>query len=320
MKSRSKELLERSLAAMVSAIEIYNKPDFAYRAESFTILAVNAWELLLKAKWLGDHKNKLSSLYIHYGGGAKRLRFKKTPAGNPYTHGLDYLANKLRENGSLDERARLNLRILAELRDSSVHFYHNNPRFSETVHEICAAAVKNFHAAAFDWFGEDFSRFNFFLMPLAFVGGASNFEAIILGPEEKRIVRFIAAADSNDIDASSRYSVAVNVELRFVKSQAKDAAAVRLTNDPSAPALRFTEEQIRLRYPFSYDELTAQCKSRYSDFKADRKYHDLRKSLQTDSRYAHVRLLDPKNAKSSQKTFYSSGILERLDQHYTRKL
>jgi hypothetical protein len=50
MRSRSKELLERAISAMVGAIEIYNKPGFPYRTESFTILAINGWELLLKAK------------------------------------------------------------------------------------------------------------------------------------------------------------------------------------------------------------------------------------------------------------------------------
>ncbi|BAW80716.1 hypothetical protein TAO_1346 [Candidatus Nitrosoglobus terrae] len=37
---------------MLSAIEIYNKPDFKYREEIFSIIAINAWELLLKAKWV----------------------------------------------------------------------------------------------------------------------------------------------------------------------------------------------------------------------------------------------------------------------------
>ena len=45
MKSLSKELLDRSVLAMVAAIEIYNKPGISYRNESFTILAINAWEL-----------------------------------------------------------------------------------------------------------------------------------------------------------------------------------------------------------------------------------------------------------------------------------
>lgn len=42
-------LRNNSKAAMLAAIEIYNKPQIAYRDECFSILLVNAWELLLKA-------------------------------------------------------------------------------------------------------------------------------------------------------------------------------------------------------------------------------------------------------------------------------
>lgn len=49
---------------MISAIEIYNKPDFKYREETFSILAINSWELLLKAKWLKENRNKVRSLYV----------------------------------------------------------------------------------------------------------------------------------------------------------------------------------------------------------------------------------------------------------------
>ena len=42
MKSRSKELLDRAVAATVAAIEIYNKPDFLYREEAFAVLAIVA--------------------------------------------------------------------------------------------------------------------------------------------------------------------------------------------------------------------------------------------------------------------------------------
>jgi len=48
----SKELLEKSVQAALSAIEINNKPDFRYREEVFAILMCNSWELLLKAKAL----------------------------------------------------------------------------------------------------------------------------------------------------------------------------------------------------------------------------------------------------------------------------
>ena len=64
MKSKSQELLDKSIAAMVSAIEIYNKPDFMYRGETFAILAINSWELLFKAKYLRMNNNKIRSLYV----------------------------------------------------------------------------------------------------------------------------------------------------------------------------------------------------------------------------------------------------------------
>ncbi len=83
MKAHSQELLHRAVAAMVAALEVYNKPDFRYRAESFTILALNAWELLLKAKWLVMHNNRLSSLYVRQGGGSKRPHYKPPCSGSP---------------------------------------------------------------------------------------------------------------------------------------------------------------------------------------------------------------------------------------------
>lgn len=45
---RYKSFIDKSVGAALSAIEIYNKPDFKYREETFAILMINAWELLLK--------------------------------------------------------------------------------------------------------------------------------------------------------------------------------------------------------------------------------------------------------------------------------
>ena len=50
---------------MVAAIDVYNKPDFSYREETFSILALNAWELLLKARYLAHHSNDLRCLYLY---------------------------------------------------------------------------------------------------------------------------------------------------------------------------------------------------------------------------------------------------------------
>ncbi len=58
-------MADKSLEAMLSAIEVYNKPNFAYREESFAILAINAWELLLKARLLQLENNKLAVIITY---------------------------------------------------------------------------------------------------------------------------------------------------------------------------------------------------------------------------------------------------------------
>ena len=60
----AKKLAEKSLSAAKSAIELYNKPNFDYKMESFVILMINAWELLFKAYILKINKNKLKFILI----------------------------------------------------------------------------------------------------------------------------------------------------------------------------------------------------------------------------------------------------------------
>lgn len=56
-KPRYMALVDKSIQACIAAIEIYNKPEFRYREEAFSILMLNAWELLLKARILKENKN-----------------------------------------------------------------------------------------------------------------------------------------------------------------------------------------------------------------------------------------------------------------------
>lgn len=59
------KFLEKAQAAITSAVEAYNKPSFAYREETFALLALNAWELLLKAKVLKDGDNDLKVIRVY---------------------------------------------------------------------------------------------------------------------------------------------------------------------------------------------------------------------------------------------------------------
>ena len=111
---------------MIAAIEVYNKPDFLYRGETFSILAINSWELLLKAKHLKDNHNKMRSLYVMEpvinkdGSKSKKKKVKLTRSGNPFTHSIDFIAKKLIEKGEMDQIVFNNIMALIELRDSAI--------------------------------------------------------------------------------------------------------------------------------------------------------------------------------------------------------
>lgn len=324
MKARSKELLDRAVAATVAAIEIYNKPDFLYREEAFAVLAINGWELLLKAKWLADHHNQIRSLYVMEprtrldGSKSKKLQIKTTRSGNPYTHSLDYLAKKLVESAAFDGNAWANIQALMEMRDSSIHFYNRAGAFPIRLQEIGTASLKNFVAATRTWFGRDMSEFNFYLMPLSFVALPHNAQGVVLNHEEKRFLAFIDSLEPSSDDSNSPYSVTVNIDIKFTRSKAKEALGIQVTNNPNAPEVRLTEEQVRDKYPWDYDRLTNECRARYPDFKIVKKYHELRKKLLKDKRFGTIRFLDPDNIKSSKKPFFSPNILAEFDKSYVK--
>lgn len=309
---------------MISAIEIYNKPDFKYREETFAILAINSWELLLKAKWLKENSNKIRSLYVMEkvkkkdGTPRKKLSIKLTGSGNPFTHSLEYLTIKLEEVGALNPLARQNIDALREIRDSSVHFYNRNMLFAIRLQEVGSACVKNFVNALKEWFDYDLSSYNFYLMPLAFVGNTSCMSIVSLNKEEANLVKYIASLDAAN-DPDSNYSVSVNVELRFSKSKASDALAIQLSNDPTATKFQLSDQQFKERYPMNYKELNNRCNKRYSDFLINQKYHDVRKPLKGNPKYSKTRKLDEDNPKSVSQDWYSEAIFTELDKHYTKK-
>lgn len=325
MKSVSAELLDRAILAMVAAIEIYNKPGISYRNESFTILAINAWELLLKAKWLEIHGHKRQSLFVREtrptkaGGRTKRKFIKRSRSGAPFTHEIGYLSNKLVNKKALASSAADNLRIMLEFRDCATHFYNETPEFYTRLYEIGAACVKNFVSAVDEWFRLELTEFSVHLMPLTFLTLSPNVQGSLFNAEERNFLAFVDSVDDPGSDPESPYSITVNVDFRFSKSKATGALPIQKTNDPSAPRLNVTEEDIRENYPWDYKTLTEKCRQRYKDFKVNSLYHEVRKKLLNDERYGRLRFLDPGNTRSPKKPYFNPNILTELDKHFTKK-
>jgi hypothetical protein len=310
----------------VAAIEIYNKPDFLYREEAFAVLAINGWELLLKAKWLADHGNKVSSLYVMEPR-TKKDGSKEQEASDQRRLVRTILSRtastssprSLVDSKAFDANAWANIQALLEMRDSSIHFYNRSGAFPVRLQEIGTASLKNFVAATKNWFGCDMSEFNFYLMPLSFIALPQQTEAVVLNHEEKKFLAFIESLEPANDDAGSPYSVTVNIDIKFTRSKAKDALGVQVTNNPNAHEVRLTEEQIRERYPWDYDRLNKECVKRYSNFKQAQKYHEIRKHLLKDKRFGVIRFLDPGNPKSQKKPLFNPNIMQEFDKYYAKK-
>ncbi len=323
MKSLSDQLLDRSVSAMAAAIEVYNKPAFPYRHESFAILAINAWALLLKAKWINLNSNKKRSLFVYErrttktGGRTRRQFIKRTRSGSPFTHDISYLSKQLVNRTILDTLASQNLEIMIEFRNCATHFFNEDPAFNSRVHQVGAACVMNFANAVQEWFGRGISEFSIHLMPIAFLPPA-RMNASLLNAQQSSFLSYLDAFDIASPDYDSPYSVAIDVELRFVRSKAQDALPVQVTDHSSALQVHLSEGDIRERYPWDYKSLTNKCRNRYEDFKEGRDYHRIRKGCETDKRYALPRFLDPDNEQSSKKMFYNGNILAEFDKHFTK--
>lgn len=316
--SRSNIVLQKSIEAAKAAIELYNKPEFPYRNESFSILMINAWELLLKAKKLKENHNKMTSIYVKEkikskkGTITNRERYRKNRTGNFSTLSItDLIKTEIS-----DKNLIANLSLLLEIRDNAIHCF-NKPKLLEKHYlEIIGATLSSFQTALMNWFSFDISSDSMFIIPIGFNLPKEYDLTDVSTKEEKNILKYISE-QRNHTDTTSDYDIALNIEVKFTKSKSEKAQEVRYSSD-GLPIKIDTEEVFKGKYPLSYDELLSKLQNRYVDFKQNKKFYSLKKNLEADKKYAGVRYLDYYAQKGIKKTYYSSEIIKEFDKHYTK--
>jgi hypothetical protein len=329
MKSRAHQILDKSISAILSAIEIYNKPTFLYREDSFAILTTNAWELLLKARILQLDHNKMSSITEYErrctrkGVLSSKLFRKINRCGNPVTLSLfkayDLLVNEFGD--TLDPKIRKNLEALVEIRDNSVHFMNKDIQLSKKVHEIGTASLKNYLNLVRQWFGTDLSKYNLFLMPIAFLREIPSAEGIILNNEERRLLKFMQDLEKQSNDTGSEnFNFSLDVAIKLSRVADASGTKVTISDSPDAIPITLRDEDIRERYPWDYNILITRLKKRYIDIKLTNEFYQFKKQLEQDKRYCKIRLLDPGNSNSPKKKFYNPNIVREFDKHYLKKI
>lgn len=329
-KSRAQTLADKAVSAATAAIEIYNKPNFAYREESFAILMLNAWELLLKARVLLENSNDPKSIeaWQHYtkkdGSRSTRRRPERSRSGIIKTISMDRAAGLVRSYAArnIDDMCAANLDLLIEIRDTAVHFRHDDLGLAVKVHEVGTASVRNFVAALNAWFGVSLDEMNFYLMPLAFQPPAAIIESLYSDQRSAAVAKLLEHIQQQEAQQGDGiFAATLKIRMTLSRSNDDDAEVVRVgRGGANAIAITLTEEDIRNRYPWDYNTLTQKLRDRYVDFLANKKYHYLRRPLEAEAGLCHTRLLDPENANSSTKKFYSANIVQHFDQHYQRRL
>lgn len=320
----SADLAAKSIEAAVAAIEIYNKPSFSYREEAFSLLMTNAWELLLKAKWLADHNEALDTLYEMTNDQTGGQKPKENRSGNPISFGLTYLAAVMvaDKTTGLEKATQENLLALVEIRDNAAHLINRDLYIGRRVQEVGTASLRNYLLLAASWFKLDLSQYNFFLMPISFYHGFEAAEPATRADYPHQLQKLLAYLDereATDTDDAGGQHVALRLETRLVRG--KDTAAVefRYTDDPNASAIAMRQEDILRNYPMTYDLLTAALTERYSDFMVNAKYHRLRQALEPERKFCFPHPQNPTKPEGAVKRLYNGNIFQEFDKQYTRR-
>lgn len=315
-----RSLLDKSIASMLAAIEIYNKPNFAYREDSFAILCVNAWELLLKAIYLRQNHYKKYSLYELVpkkkkdGTSSKKKVPALNRASNPKTLSIEKVIELLKPSKIADCNLFENIYALIELRDNAIHFINTEP-ITIQIQELGFATIKNYLTfIKNNDIDIDFSKYNFYLMPLAYVDSKIEAEAA-LTEETKNYVNLIKRSIERK-DEGDDYDIAISIDINFKKGSSFDALGFKY--DENGVPVMIREEDIKKRFPLSYKDIWTKCMIRYSDFKKNNRFNEIMKRIQANAKLTHTRKLDADNPKTVKQMFYSTNIWKELDKEYTK--
>jgi uncharacterized protein DUF3644 len=325
-------LVCNSKSAMFAAVEIHNKPIFPYRYEVCTLLAVNAWELALKAYIA----KKLDSVKL----------IKDDGTSKPF---LDCVACVASHVGKGFESARYNLEILYDYRNKIAHLYAGD--MDIVVLGLLKCSVLLFSEFLATHFGEKIhEEANLILLPIGFTRPVSPLDFISSRSAAKdcsdgvrsflqKITNSCEALQAQGIDDSviDNFSMALFNETRIKNADLIAAirnappygealvvhnviARANFTTDPSARQVRLREESIYSDiFTESYVEVVANARRKFCNFSQDSHFNEIMRQLKGDPNIRNVRLLDPRNPKSSRKDFYNKRIYDELAKHYTAR-
>ena len=318
-RAKYSKFVDKSIQAMLSAIELYNKPNYTYREESFSILMVNAWELLLKAKKLQDNKGNMTSIYVieskvtKDGKPRKRYKYKTTKSGNFMTISVSNLVKEIN-----DASLKLQLETLIEIRDNAIHFINSNGYLDKTLVEIATATLTSYSEIVKQWFNRNLSTYDLYLIPLS-LKMPSNFTSAQLStePEQcKNLINYIGSQVAKT-DAESIHNITISVDIKLNRNN--KGLDVKFDKENGVPIYQDSEEVFMKKYPLDYGQLIEKLRSKNKDLKLNLDFHSIRKNLCKNPDLYKERFLDYHKQTGMKKGYYSSNMVKKITEEYERR-
>jgi hypothetical protein len=331
MTAITESLLENSKAAIIGCVELHNKPVFSYRYEVCTILAINAWELILKA-YIAENCIDIKLI-------------KKDGSSKPFDECVAAVSSKIGKDFRAIEE---NLNKLYEYRCHIIHFYKD--KIDTIIYSLIHKSILFYNDFAKKYFNIDLAEeTNLMLLPIGFKPFASPVDFLSKQSELekssnavqtfiKSIVKSTEMLISEGISDSilTGFNIAVINETRIANADiiagitknenesklsiSNVLGAIKITNDENAKKVMIEEESLfKTIYTIPYDDVVNKARNLFSDFKQNAHFNKIMKMIKKNPNLHRKRFLDVVNKTGVGRDFYSAEIYLELEKYYKKK-
>lgn len=295
--TKSKRMARSAIAALLAAIEIYNKPTVEYREQTFAILITNAWEVLLKAWIVQENDNELESIFD---------KDRNETIGLRQALGRTPVPKEVREN----------VLALSLVRNEAIHMGATPSNLQNQIRGFGTASIYNFSRLIRNWFKEPVPVS--YLLPVGFLGES---QLAIVTPSKSQIdlLRRLTEISASGESSDSEYAVTIHTQIQ-INPEMSGGGKIGITDDPNAPHVFLEPEKIRELYPHNHAAIQKMCKDRYTDFKINNQFHRIMNDLVKDNpRCTYHWISNPLSDTDNTVCCYNGDeVMKILDQYYSR--
>lgn len=320
----SDHLINNSLQAMLSAVEIHNKPQFNYRYQVVVMLIINSWELAMKS-------------YISKYSPETKLIFADDTT-KPFLDCASHIEAKL---GKVISPTIENIRFLYKYRCQYTHF------FSETLDVIIFSLVQKsivfYNNFISIYFNKDLSKYdNLYILPIAFKKPVSPLDFLSNDSFTSEAPEYVKDFLSEILEKTGDLSDKKIDEMIFVPyimnlsnvNRVKNAdiiaaissegkvkigieEIITISNDKDAKEKILVEEDIYGKvYTLGFKEICSYCKHNIIDWKQNELFYSILECLKKDNKCSKARPNDPRKPEGKSRYFYHPDILGEIKKQY----